>query len=168
MENKVNPGHFGGMVIGAEQAKKEQEVLERGENIFGSMVVGEAEAEKGLAEQQESEITLSSIADLKAALKKHPDAFDAMLDAEFMRDGGPRHDALKVFRKVERAADEPRDAVLERIAKALGEAEGEPTAAEREAEEEARRVAKREAEKKRGAELKRKAEMAAIKAKQES
>lgn len=121
--NTLNPGHFGKMVIGEEAAKQEAIVVEKGANIFGKLVVDDVEAiVAGEATAAAQEINPQNPKELATALNETPDAFDALLDAEFLRNEGPRKTWLRVFLSVEQQREPPRDAVIERVKRGLSEA----------------------------------------------
>lgn len=114
--NTINPGTFGALIIGEAAAQQEAIIVEKGGNVFGALVVDDLEAvAAGEAVQHAHQLAPKNDDELKTALEEHPDAFDALLEAEFHRAEGPRKRWLRVFLSVERARPEQRDAVIDRI-----------------------------------------------------
>lgn len=114
--NTINPGTFGSLIIGEAAAQQEAILVEKGGNVFGALVVDDVEAiAAGESVQQAHQLAPKNDEELKLALEDHPDAFDALLEAEFHRAEGPRKRWLRVFLSAERARSEQRDAVIDRI-----------------------------------------------------
>lgn len=123
--NTINPGHFGSLIVGEEAAKEEAAIVEKGGNIFGPLVV-DAGASEGLSDAQEEALakTLafapSNTKELETTLQEHPETFDALLEAEFMRPEGTRKTWLRIFLSAENARDGgPRPEVVTKINDAL-------------------------------------------------
>jgi hypothetical protein len=94
------------LVVGKDQYEKEQQMIARGEAVFGPLVL-EAE-QKALRSEKKNELgpvvteaatpTISLAAgDVIALLKQSPDDVDAILEAELARPDGPRKAALEAL-----------------------------------------------------------------------
>jgi len=119
MTGKV--GQFGPMVIGQAQYRAEQAIVEKGTNVYGSLVTGEtssgAKANLSAAGQVDSPANLDLFR--KALLAADQRGADALLAAELARADGPRKTALNLLLEAEQAREKPRPEWLETINRTL-------------------------------------------------
>ena len=129
-------GQFGHLVIGKEEAEKEQIEVAKGIDYFGPAVVGEPQPQRPTPQQLRDQPDLArlhgleppapitgdhppapieppkapksqlSLEKLKEALDQNEFILDGCIEAEFERAEGPRKEALRLFIKTENLKSE--------------------------------------------------------------
>jgi hypothetical protein len=111
----VGVGQFGTRVIGDDQFKREQALLERNAVKYGHRVLGYKH-------------DLVSVEELREILRENPYHVERFLTAEIHRPEGPRMDALEVLRSTEMSLNDPDKGIVDRCSEAMKEAPvAEPT-----------------------------------------
>lgn len=121
----VRRSRYGRAVLGEAEFERQKNQYAKSKGIYGPAVTGEPKDEvkpatppvdSGDANATDAQL---SVKDLAKLLKESPELLDRQIEAEFMRDDGPRRTAVRLFIEHEKKREAPRATVIAYLERSL-------------------------------------------------